>query len=491
MPRTERNPWNSRRRLAPTVTQLEGRALLNATSLTHPVASAVHVDVSKKVVHAEKVAPTKAKAVKPVHAAVIHAAKAKPAAKVKVAAAIAPRKLTNEILSPYVTVGAESASPLGGTLTPAQLETAYGVSTLGTANQGQGETIGIVDVFADPNIIADANVYSTEYSLPTFNVAGNPTLTAYVDTATGTVANSSKNSSSGNDTSSETSLDVEEAHAMAPKANILLVEVSAGSGSLAAEFASLLQGIQYAASHGASVVSLSYGYTESGIGTANVQSLDSTYLATAPITNIAVTVSTGDSGYPGYPGTSPEVIAVGGTSLHLASAKGKYGYETAWGGVSGAGSGGGGTSAVFGTPSFQSNNGVNYGARSVPDVSLVADPYTAVSVYDSWDSQKWTAYGGTSVASPLFAGIVALAQQDIPVGDNPLTSAQIDAGLYAAYNSPNDSTYFHDVVLGNNHDVGTSTAYYSATTGYDEATGIGSPIAGTLVPYLASLATSA
>ena len=87
-------------------------------------------------------------------------------------------------------------------------------------------------------------------------------------------------------------------------------------------------------------------------------SLNSTYLAAAPVTNTVVTVSTGDGSSPGFPATSPNVVAVGGSSLYLGSVKGKYAYETAWGGLNQAGAGGGGQSATFAAPTFQSNNKV-------------------------------------------------------------------------------------------------------------------------------------
>ena len=383
-------------------------------------------------------------------------------------------------------------APILGAYTPTQVRTAYGVSTLGSGNLGQGTTIAIIDEFDDPNIAADTAAYNSQYNLPQFDgLNGDPTLTVYKDQALAPVTSAVNTGVAG-----ETSLDVQLAHAMAPLANILLVEVPA-TGSNANAFAELLHGVQYAAAQpGVVVVSLSYGGSERGIGT-SLASLDNTYLATGAATNVPITVSTGDSSSPSYPASSPEVVAVGGTSLYLASVRGKYGYESAWGGQAGAGAGGGGLSTNFAAPTYQTSNGVNYGKRSIPDVSLVADPYTGVSFYDSLDEttqypSPWGDTGGTSVAAPVFAGMLDLAQQDrLAAGKMLLNSAQIDSTIYSLYNSTSYLTYFHDIAQGNNSNVTssgrTTVAGYTATTGYDLATGVGSPIGSTFVPYLTSL----
>ncbi len=382
-------------------------------------------------------------------------------------------------------------SPVVGAYTPAQIRTAYGVGTLGLANQGQGVTIAIIDEFDDPKILNDANVFSTQYNLPQFNTTGGPNLTVYQDQALDPVT-----SAVGTGVGGETSLDVEWAHAMAPKANILLVEVPA-TRSLPYAFAELLHGIQYAAAQpGVVAASLSYGYTESGIGINNVKILENAYLSSGASSNIAVTVSSGDGSLPLYPATSPNVIAVGGTSLYLSSARGKYSFETAWGGLGGAGAGGGGLSSNFAAPSFQTSNGLGYGVRAIPDVSLIADPVTSVSIYDSLDTSTsnpnpWGAVGGTSLASPILAGEIALAQQNrIAAGLPILNSAQINSVIYSTYNSPSYLTYFRDITLGNNRDVNgngtTAVSGYPTTTGYDLATGVGSPIGNMLVQLLTS-----
>jgi subtilase family serine protease len=464
MPRTPRKPPRAARRLRPAVDALESRQLLAAVPASQ---SALHPAWTLR--HEERLA---------------HVAELRQHA--MLASELVVRRIPGR--GPIV----DASAPVTGYLNPTQVQTAYGVNLL--PNQGEGQTIGIVDEDVDSGILSDANTFSAEYGLPQFNSgAGSPTFTQYQDTAFGSVPTASPGADG---VGVEISLDVEWAHAMAPKANILLVDVSDAGSTYNTVFQELLHGVQYAAGAGASVVSLSYGYTESGIGTSNVQTLDNTYLAPTASNNaasrVAVTVSTGDSTYPGYPATSPNVIGVGGTSLYLASARGIYNFETAWGGLGGAGAGGGGVSSVFATPTFQSSNGVNLGHRSIPDVSMVADPVTGVSLYDSYDGLGWTDVGGTSLAAPVTAGIIALAQEQRVDASKPiLNSVQINTALYSLYNSPSYSTYFHDITLGNNNSVNTrgrtTTTGFPAKAGYDEATGIGSIIANTLVPYLASL----
>ena len=511
MSRSDRSMALARRRPSPVFDRLEGRLLLNATPATHHEAPAVHamVEITAKPTHHAAAKPTHHHAAKLEHAAKVGHAASKPA-KASAHVASRPIKIHSKLIDLRVVAGPKRTggytnanySPVPGAYNPTQLETAYGVNLLGLANQGQGVTIGIVDEYNDANITADANAYSAQYKLPKFDgLNGDPTLSVYEDTTFGAVG-----SAKGTGVAIETSLDVEMAHAMAPKANILLVEVPAPNpltlANLPMAFAEILHGGQYAAGRSVNgapvvVVSTSYGFDESAFGDSNVQSLDSTYLATGASTNVAMTVSTADHSTPGYPGTSPNVIAVGGTALYLASARGRYSLETAWGGLDQDGAGGGGPSLYFSQPSYQTSNGVTaFGTRAVPDVSMNADGVTGVSIYDSLDGDffqggdPWFAVGGTSEASPLFAGILALVQQDRRAAGSPiLNSTEIDTALYEAYNSPAYSTLFHDVILGNNSNVDSSgqslpVAGYDAAKGYDLATGIGSPIANTLVPYL-------
>ncbi len=387
------------------------------------------------------------------------------------------------------------ATPIPGLYNPTQLRTAYGVSQLATSNEGQGVTIAIIDALNDPNALSDLNVFSAEYGLPIMNSSGGPTFTVVTQAG---VRNSSTNPNSANDYSGETSLDLDMAHSLAPYANILLVQTTttflAGSGASANGL--LVGDLTAAGTPGVVAVSTSYGGNEPSAST------EATYDSYLPDTTVSpnthpviFTFSTGDSSTPSYPALSPNVVAVGGTGLYTASSRGRYSFETAWGGFweSGysGGAGGGGLSTHYALPSYQAAGGLTYTHRAIPDISAEADVLTAVSVYDSWDGQDWTGYGGTSVSSPIMAGIFALAQQDrIANGLTPLSSNQVDTDLYTLYNSPNYLTYFHDVTLGTNTYINgsgvTINAGYAATTGYDLATGIGSPVGNNLVLYLAS-----
>jgi subtilase family serine protease len=471
---------------------LEARSMLNATPVTHVAVHKLIVNEYHKLIPHAQVAktthvskPAHVVAKKPAHAV---AKVATPAALGSGAVGLKNMPLAHQVLLPreiqHQAAGADLASPLPGVLTPPQVRLAYGINLL--ANQGAGTTIGIVDVFDDPNIASDLAAFSTQYGLPQMNgVGGNPTFTKVMQTGTPT----SPNNGGSTDTSTETALDVEWAHAMAPLANIVLAEVKSFSYSDGAG-GGLLPGVQaLVATPGVTAISVSYGGGEFSGETA-ADSFFTTPFGANP-NPVAITFSTGDNGFPSFPATSSSVLAVGGTGLYIASARGRYGFETAWGGLSGFGAGGGGVSTQYATPTFQSTNGVNFGHRSIPDVSAIADPLTSVTVYNSWDAginngSSWFGVGGTSLASPVVAGIVDLAQElRLNAGLKPLSSPQINARLYAAYNSAQYLTYFHDITVGNNNDVG-GTAGFSAVTGYDRATGIGSPIGNSFVMLLAA-----
>jgi subtilase family serine protease len=230
-------------------------------------------------------------------------------------------------------------------------------------------------------------------------------------------------------------LDVQWAHAIAPGAKILLVEASSNS------FANLLAAEDYAKTH-AQYVSNSWGGSESSGEAAN----DSHFAQSG----VSFFVSSGDSGLPAqYPSASPNVISVGGTTLHFSG--GAFSSETGW-----SGSGGGcsayesATSAQQALPTFTQ---VGCGTkRGTPDVSLDADPASGVSVYDTTRYQGqsgWFQVGGTSASSPMWAA----------------RSADSGAVVNSAYVYGSSITY-RDITSGNNG--------ASALTGYDLVTGRGS-----------------
>jgi Putative Ig domain len=362
-------------------------------------------------------------------------------------------------LSPAVTPA--SVAPIN----PAQMRAAYGVNQImfgNTAGTGAGQTIAIVDAYNDPDIISDANKFSTQFALPQFNASGGPTL--QVLNETGGAGLPSNSSPGGWDI--EESLDVEWAHSIAPQANIILFEANSAS------YGDLLTAVQTAASHaGVSAVSMSWGGSEFSGET----SYDSAFLTPSGHQGVTFLASTGDDGTPaGYPALSPNVVAVGGTSLDIDSS-GDYLGESAWS------DGGGGISQVESQPSYQSGkvSGTSSTHRTVPDVSMDADPNTGVYVLDSFAGGYYQV-GGTSLSCPMWAGLVAIANQGRALNGQSTLNG-LTQTLPTLYNLP--SSDFHDVTTGSN---GT----YSATPGYDLVTGLGTPIANLLVPALAGYAST-
>jgi kumamolisin len=186
---------------------------------------------------------------------------------------------------------------------------------------------------------------------------------------------------------------------------------------------------------------------------------------------------------PSFPADSPYVVAVGGTTLQIRSDY-SYANETAWGSQSAAAAGaprgteagatGGGCSTVLARPSWQTGVGAaDCPGRAVPDVSADADPYSGAVVCTQGRCNN--VGGGTSLAAPLWAGMAADVNAHLQISGLPVMGWAAP-GLYYLANDP--ATYardFHDVVGGNNDPVVGSTNGYTATVGWDEATGWGSP----------------
>ncbi|HEV8067331.1 MAG TPA: putative Ig domain-containing protein [Planctomycetaceae bacterium] len=346
-----------------------------------------------------------------------------------------------------------AVNPIAG-ISPSQMLTAYGVNLISFGSvpgTGAGQTIAIVDAFNDPNIVADTNSFSQTFGLPQFNISGGPTLQVLNENGgTSLPANDT-----GDNWALEESLDVEWAHAIAPKANIILFEASsAGPIDLytAAKTA--------AGTPRVSVVSMSWGAAEFSYEA----SYDSYF--TTPVGHAGVTflASAGDSAAPAeYPAFSPNVVAVGGTTLTL-NAINSYASESAWA------RGGGGISQFESQPAYQNEkvNGTSSSFRTAPDVAM--DAGSTVAVLDSYNS-GWTTAGGTSLASSMWTGLIAIADQGLAInGVVPLDGAS--QTLPTLYNLP--SPDFHDITTGNNGSA--------ATPGYDLATGLGTPIANLIVP---------
>ncbi|MDI3316592.1 MAG: S53 family peptidase [Bacillota bacterium] len=342
--------------------------------------------------------------------------------------------------------GAATAQYQAG-YTPAQIRHAYGFDTLGAT--GAGQTIAIVDAYGSPTIQQDLATFDQQFGLPPAQLT-----IAYPG---------GKPRKTDGGWALETSLDVEWAHALAPGARILLVVARTASLS------DLLQAVDYASGQGAQVVSMSWGGSEfSG---------ETSYDATFTRSGVVYVASSGDSGTGTlWPAVSPDVVGVGGTTLPLDAQGDLTGPESAWAGS------GGGTSLYEPEPGYQVSYGIDSGgARAVPDVSFDADPNTGVAVYDSTRYQGqsgWYVVGGTSFGAPSWAALVALADESRTA---PLAGA--DSLLYQLATGALYAQNYRDVLTGSNGSCG---SLCTAGPGYDFVTGLGSPLAGSLVPALAA-----
>lgn len=361
-----------------------------------------------------------------------------------------------------------SAAPLASPpYTPAQVRHAYGFDQVNA--DGAGQTIAIIDAYYDPTIKNDLSSFSSQFGLaPLDGQNGNGTFTQ-VDLSNKTL------SPVGDDWTIETALDVEWAHAIAPGANILLVEAASNYRNGAGAPADLLAAVDVARNTpGVGVVSMSWGNGEWSGETAS----DSHFQTPAGHTAITFVAASGDYGAPPqWPAISPNVVSVGGTTLRLSAGTGAVVSETAWGSgvqsISKGGSGGG-FSQYEPKPSYQASVTQSGSHRTGPDLSYNADPATDYYVLDG-ALGGWFQAGGTSAGAPQIAALIALAdQQRTTAGLGALDGlSQTLPALYAA-----PAGDFRDITQGNNG--------YPAVPGFDLVTGRGSPLANLLVPYLAS-----
>jgi subtilase family serine protease len=352
----------------------------------------------------------------------------------------------------------DSSTPHG--YFPVQMRAAYGFNN--TPNQGQGQIIGIVDAFDNPNAEADLQVYDAQFNLPTCTT-GNGCFTKIK------VGNPLGDTGWG----LEIALDIQQAHSLAPAAKVILVEANSNS------FDDLLVAVDVARMNGATQISMSWS------GGEDASELGFNSFFNHP--GVTFMASTGDGGHGvGYPAASPYVVAVGGTTLALSTPlplpnplQSNYGNETAWSGS------GGGISSIQPGQSYQ--NGIfagcgSTGNRCVPDISSDANPGTGVPVYDTYGFPQWVEVGGTSVSSPDWSAIFAVANSSrAAAGKGPLQTAIAD--LYTFYNST-QYTDFHDITSGTNGGCG---AQCTAIVGYDLVTGIGSPKVDKLVRALVGI----
>jgi subtilase family serine protease len=332
---------------------------------------------------------------------------------------------------------AAAATPTG--YGPTDLRGAYGLTSAAASN-GAGRTIAIVDAYDDPNAASDLASYRSYYGLPACTVA-NGCFKKVSQTGSTTALPSADSG-----WAEEESLDVDMASAICPKCSIILVEAKSSS------MANLGKGVNEAVTLGAKFVSNSYGGAESSADTG----YDTSYFKHP---GVAITVSAGDEGYGAeYPAASKYVTAIGGTALSRSSNSRGW-TESVWSTSSTEGTGSG-CSAYDTKQSWQTDTGCS--RRTIADVSAVADPATGVAVYDSYGvTAGWYTFGGTSVSSPLMAGVYALA-------GTPSAASYPTSFPYA------HTTSLNDVTTGSN---GSCSGSYlcTAKSGYDGPTGLGTP----------------
>jgi subtilase family serine protease len=350
-----------------------------------------------------------------------------------------------------------SGTPSG--TTPSQMRTAYGVNLamFGTVvGDGTGQTIAIVDAYNQPNIASDLAAFDSYFSL-----AAPPSLT--VRNQTGGTSLPANSSIGG--WSVEITLDVEWAHVIAPNASILLIEANSPSDS------NLYAAVDTARNFsGVSVVSMSWGGGESSGDTSS----NSHFTTPSGHNGVTFFASSGDSGAGViYPSSSPNVVAVGGTSLFMGSG-GSYSSESGWSGS------GGGISSFESQPSYQTGVVTQSTTnRTTPDIAMDADPGTGVPIFDTYDnsvSTPWATYGGTSLASPMWAGIVAIANQ-----------GRVQAGLTTLDGPSGTLPKIYGLTSSNLHDITTGNNGFAAGAGYDLVTGRGTPKVNTLVNALVGI----
>jgi subtilase family serine protease len=427
-----------------------------------------------------------------------------------------------------------------------QIQTAYNLAPLfAKGDEGQGSTIAIVDAFGSPSIASDLKVFDSEMGLPappSFQViTPDGPITTNAKTCTSTY------SPTGQDLCSdyygwtdETSLDVEWAHTIAPKANILLVETPVTETEGIYGFPQIVAAENYVINnHLADVITQSFGAAENTFTSpSQIYSLRSAYI-NANEQGVTVLAASGDQGSTDYycspangcadpndvicctssptidwPSSDPLVTGVGGTQLHLNASGQRTAPDSVWDDLSSTvgvpgpvytwGAGGGGVSAVFSRPQFQNSvKGTVGDSRGTPDIAMSAAVNGAVDYYDTSDpaTNGWSIVGGTSEASPLFSGIVALADTAAghSLGDlNPtlynLAQWGSSSGIVPISSGTNTYIFCPPADTNSTTDACASASDLVTVPGstangtYNDATGWGTVNAAVFVPALAHAA---
>jgi subtilase family serine protease len=428
---------------------------------------------------------------------------------------------------------------------PFQLQRAYDLAPLFSRGiEGQGETIVILDAFGSPSIASDLRTFDAQEGLP--NPPSFRVITPEGPITTNPSNCTSVYSPTGPDLCSdyygwtdETSLDVEWSHVMAPKANILLVETPMTETEGIYGLPQLIAAENYVINHHlGDVITQSWGATEQTFTSPRqIYSLRSAYINAAQH-GVTVLAASGDQGSTDYycdpstgcanpdnatccestraidwPSSDPLVTAVGGTQLHLNAQGERTAPDSVWNdlsstvGVTGPvytwGAGGGGHSTVFARPQFQNGvAGIVGNSRGTPDIAMSAAVNGAVDFYDTTDPSVagWGIVGGTSEASPLFSGVVALADQVAghSLGYlNPalyaMAQSRVPDGIVPISHGSNTFTFCIAADLESDSSCPSSSDLvtvpgFQANGYYNDATGWGTVNAASFVPALARFA---
>jgi hypothetical protein len=403
----------------------------------------------------------------------------------------------------------EFKEPIEGSLTPAELLGAYGLS--GTPSPATTQTIALIDAYNDPKAASDLATYDKEFALPPCTEASG--CFRKVNQA-GNESPLPSSNTEGREPEAgwalEISTDVEVAHGVCQSCHILLVEADSSELSdLEAAEETAVKLLR------ATEVSNSWGTPECEAG-ACISEGSAFYDP-----GVVITAAAGDDGYldwaaaksnergfADYPASLSDVIAVGGT--RLLQSHGTWEGETTWndggqnkkGEIEGAGAGGSGCSISFLAPPWQLSvtdwESVGCGVhRAVADVSADADPYTGVAVYDSTpvteegeEIKGWNVLGGTSVASPIIASVFALAggahEVEYPaqtlyenLAASPNSLHDVESGSNGKCSKPFESYYglsgCTPTEEAANSKCSTPKLICLAGKGYDGPTGVGTP----------------
>ena len=387
-------------------------------------------------------------------------------------------------LSGYPTTGVDC-------YTPYQFRVAYGVEALMQKGfTGKGQTIVDIVSFGSPTLQQDMDAFDQQFGLPPIKIQiMNPLGSKPFDPS-----NKDMTGWAG-----ETTIDVQIIHAIAPDAGIVVLTspVSETEGTVGLPQFRQLE--QYALDHHlGSIVSQSWGASEvtlrDAAGQQEIHKWDTFFQKATMQQGMTFLSSSGDNGATDYtdlqatklsstattsfPADEPWVTSVGGTSMIR---NGTTIQEKVWN--SNGGGSGGGFSDFFTAPAFQkalpaSVQSLLKNRRGVPDVAGDADPLTGMV---SYQDGTWSLAGGTSASAPLWAGLIAIANQ---MAGHPL--GFINPGLYKLSQSSNYTQDFHDITNGNNsvNYKGVTVPGYSAVPGWDPTTGLGTPNAEKLLPDL-------